>query len=101
METRLRLVLVRAGSPKPVTQFNVYDDENRFVGRLDMAYPSERVGVEYDGEHHFERRAHANDRRRHNGLARAGWTLLYFTAADVYQRPELIVAQVARVISTA
>ena len=94
METRLRLVLVLAGLPRPVTQFEVLGDDGRLVGRLDLGYPEVRLGVEYDGDQHRELRAHTADMRRQNALARAGWLVLRYAAGDVFRRPELIVAQV-------
>jgi hypothetical protein len=52
METRLRLGIVLSGLPEPVVQHDVLDRRGRFVARLDLAYPTKRVGLEYDGDHH-------------------------------------------------
>ncbi len=52
-ETELRLLLVRAGLPRPVTQIPVADNAGRIVRRIDMGWPHWMVGVEYDGEQHF------------------------------------------------
>jgi hypothetical protein len=38
-ESRLRLILVAGGLPRPVTQYEVRDAADVFVARLDMAYP--------------------------------------------------------------
>jgi len=42
--TELRLLLVRDGLPRPVTQIRVGRR------RVDMGWPEWKVGVEYDGE---------------------------------------------------
>ncbi|HVW81315.1 MAG TPA: 16S rRNA (uracil(1498)-N(3))-methyltransferase [Mycobacteriales bacterium] len=55
METRLRLLLVRNGLPRPVSQFEVRRLDGRFVARLDLAYPDHLVAVEYDGSQSLER----------------------------------------------
>src|SRR2546425_688746 len=49
METRLRMLLVLAGLPRPEAQVPVHDRYGRFVGRPDLFYPELRLGLEYDG----------------------------------------------------
>jgi hypothetical protein len=95
-ESRLRLILIGGGLPRPVTQYEVYDGD-RFVARLDLAYPEKRVGIEYDGDQHRSRAVFRNDVRRLNDLRARGWTVLRFTAADMYERHK-IVAIVAQVL---
>jgi very-short-patch-repair endonuclease len=92
-ETRLRLVLVGGGLPRPVSQFEVRDRANRFVARLDLAYPGHRLGVEYDGDQHRTRAGFRNDLRRLNELRACGWTVLRFTATDLHD-PDRVVAMV-------
>jgi uncharacterized protein DUF559 len=67
----------------------------RFLGRVDLAWPEQRVAVEFDGEVHRDRRIFVDDLRRQNGLVLAGWTVLRFTSADVLGLPEAVV-RVAR-----
>lgn len=88
MESRLRVLLVEGGLPRPDVQLWVGDR------RLDLAYRQARLGIEYDGDGHRERLS--DDNRRQNWLLAQGYVLLRFTAADVYQRPAAIVAQVAQ-----
>jgi very-short-patch-repair endonuclease len=61
---------------------------------LDLAYVLQRLGVEYDGEHHFEDRAVRKDVRRQNALRSLGWSLLRFNADDVVDHPGRLVAEV-------
>ena len=91
METRLRWLLVQAGLPRPEVQSDLIDRDGRFVGRADLYFPAARLVIEYDGGNHRERLI---DDDRKNLLLNAGFNLLRFTAADVYQRPEVVVAQV-------
>src|SRR6266851_5505176 len=92
METRLRLLLVIAGLPRPEAQVSIRDDQGRFLGRPDLLYRIERLAIEYDGGNHRHRLA--DDNRRQNGLIGAGVRVLRFTAADVYGAPDAVVNQV-------
>ena len=94
METRLRLLLAAGGLPPPALQHQVRDDAGRCVARLDLAYVDARLGIEYDGEHHWEPRAVRKDLLRQNALRALRWTLLRFTADDVLRHPKRLVAQV-------
>lgn len=92
METRLRMVLVIGGLPRPKAQVSIHDRWGRFVGRPDLYYEGARLGIEYDGAVHREMLA--EDNRRQNRLLDAGVRLLRFTAGDVLHRPDLVVLQV-------
>ena len=92
METRLRWLLLEAGLPSPEVQTDLHDRENRFVGRADLYYPSARLVLEYDGGNHRDRLV--SDDRRQNLLINAGFRVLRFTASDVHQHPDVVVAQV-------
>lgn len=94
METRLRLVLARAGLPAPVLQYPVWGGDGTCVARLDLAYVEARLGIEYDGECHWEPRAVRKDLLRQNALRALRWSLLRFTADDVLRHPKRSVAQV-------
>jgi very-short-patch-repair endonuclease len=92
METRLRMLLVLSGLPRPQTQVPLHDRHGRFLGRPDLYYADQRLGVEYDGGVH--RNFLAEDNRRQNRLVHAGIRLLRFTAGDLLQSPQAVVAQV-------
>jgi hypothetical protein len=59
-------------------QWTVRDASGRFVARLDLAFPSIRLGVEaHSRAFHFGRQAEAADERRDLRLAALGWEVLY------------------------
>jgi very-short-patch-repair endonuclease len=99
METRLRLLLVLNGLPRPQTQVRIHDGHGRFLGQPDLYYPVQRLGLEYDGGTH--RDSLVEDNRRQNRLLNAGVRLLRFTAADVHRDPDAIVAQVRAALAAA
>jgi len=92
METRLRMVLVLAGLPRPEVQGSIHDDQGHPLGRADLLYRVQRLAVEFDGGNHRDRLV--DDNRRQNGLIGAGFRLLRFTAADVYRYPDSVAMQV-------
>ena len=92
MESRLRMLLVLGGLPRPQAQVSLYDSRDRFVGRPDLYYSDQRLGIEYDGVVH--RTTLAADNRRQNRLLAAEFRLLRFTADDVRENPESVTAQV-------
>jgi very-short-patch-repair endonuclease len=67
------------------------------VGRVDFAWPDQKVAVEYDGLWHADSKQFARDRRRLNRLREAGWTVVFVTAADLHDPPALI-ARIAAVL---
>jgi very-short-patch-repair endonuclease len=98
METRLRMLLINGGLPRPQAQVEIYDETGRFVGRPDLYYESRRLGIEYDGGTHRE--SLADDDRRQNLLLRAGVRLLRFTARDVLGSRDDVVRQVRDMLTT-
>ena len=96
-ETRLRLLLIRAGLPRPVTQIPVA--RNGVRRRIDMGWPQWNVGVEYDGEQHFtDAGNYADDIDRLEFLAERGWTIIRVSSRQLrFERPEII-ARVRRAL---
>jgi len=70
MESRLRMLLVLAGLPRPEVQVSIHDDQGRFLGRPDLLYSRQHLAIEYDGGSHRDRMV--DDNRRQNGLVGAG-----------------------------
>jgi G:T-mismatch repair DNA endonuclease (very short patch repair protein) len=96
-ETRLRLLMLRAGLPRPVAQFRVFDDDG-LIGRLDFAFPERKIAIEYDGAWHGERGQLTRDRQRLNRLAAAGWRVVFVTAEDMRNQARLV-RQLAAVLA--
>lgn len=81
-ETSLRLLLLRAGLPRPATQIPVTTDQGQ-VYYLDMGWEDLMVAVEYDGEHHrTDRCQYAKDNHRRETLERLGWIVIRVTVTD-------------------
>jgi very-short-patch-repair endonuclease len=92
-ETWLRLMLVRAGFPRPQTQIPICDEFGYPRYFLDMGWDEVMIAVEYDGDHHRERPVFTNDIVRSEYIAYRGWTHIRVVAGA---RPADIVNRVRR-----
>ena len=97
METRLRMLLVLNGLPRPEVQVTIRDDGGSFIGRPDLYYRDHRLAIEYDGDTH--RDSLVEDNRRQNRIQLAEIKLLRFTGADVLRRPDSVVTQVRNALA--
>ena len=94
-ETRLRLLLVQSGLPRPVTQIPVCNERGRVVRRIDMGWPEWMVGAEYDGEQHFTNPDdYSNDIDRLEFLAAKGWAIVRVSAKQLRCRRAAVVERV-------
>ncbi|MFC5381489.1 endonuclease domain-containing protein [Aquipuribacter nitratireducens] len=93
-ESRLRVLMVRGGLA-PVPQHEVRTPEGHFVARVDLAFPVEKVAVEYDGDHHrYDRTQWRSDLRRREALDALGWRVVVVTGADLLGRPDRVLTRV-------
>lgn len=99
METELRLAVVGAGLIEPIVQCPV-PDARRVVARLDLGWPDLRVGVEYDGAVHRERRQHSRDLARHNAFRALEWTV-FQVDARLLVRPQDWLHDLSRLVPSA
>jgi hypothetical protein len=98
METRLRLILVLRGLPRPEAQYAVLDNRRRQAVWLDLAYPEQRIGIEYEGADHTRPERVLRDAGRYTWLVDEGWRMYRFTKYEVYREPDDIFATIARAL---
>jgi len=93
LERELLALLRRAGL-NPVAQY-VVTAAGRFVARVDFALPGIRLAIECDGyDTHARRPGFERDREKAVLLQLAGWSLLPFTATQIRERPDWVIATV-------
>jgi len=98
LEARMLRLCREQGLRAPVCQHEVRHG-TRFVGRIDFAYPADRVAIEVDGyESHSSLDAFRRDRARQNQLVALGWTVLRFTWDDVVHHPGRVAKAVTGVL---
>jgi hypothetical protein len=97
METRLRLMIIRAGLPCPTVNADVFDQFGGWIARPDLAYPHLKIAIEYDGDHHrTDKQQWRRDRARDENLRHLGWVVITLTAADVLEHQDRTIARIAR-----
>ncbi|GGC53086.1 DUF559 domain-containing protein [Hoyosella rhizosphaerae] len=100
-ETYLRLLIIQAGFPRPVTQHVVCDASGTFLGRADLAWPEWKVAVEYEGAHHFtDSRQARRDALRSNAFMRSGWRVIRVLNEST-QHPSTLVAHIDETLRAA
>jgi hypothetical protein len=85
-ELDLLSVILEAGFPRPVPQFQVTAGGKVYL--LDYAYPETKIGLEYEGSDHATVSALHKDSQRVRKLQLAGWLILLFT--KVSTRHEIV-----------
>jgi Protein of unknown function (DUF559) len=98
-ERLVAILLAEAGLPRPVLQHEVVHEGRTY--RIDLAYPAERVAIEYDGAQHAELEVWESDHRRQNDVVLSGWTVLRYTRRMYLHEPERIVREVRHALAQA
>jgi hypothetical protein len=96
METRVRLLIVRAGLPYPRVNVDVFDaHDGSWLARPDFCYPAVKVAIEYDGDHHrTDKYQWRDDILRKEDLEDRGWRVIVLTADDVFVRPHVTIERI-------
>ena len=85
METLMLDVLRRHGLPPPVPQYEVRD-QGRFVARVDAAYPTARLAIEYQSyQEHVGPEPLVRDSRRRSRLKAVHWDVVDVTAPELQE----------------
>jgi very-short-patch-repair endonuclease len=88
-ETWLRLLIIRAGYPRPRTQIPVLSPDGRRWYYLDMGWEDLKLAVEYDGDHHrTDRKRFAYQIERAEDIHERGW--LVVTVAARHHRVDVL-----------
>ncbi len=90
METRSRLMFLRAGFPEPFVNEEIRDEIGSFLLEGDLVWRAQRVVGEYQGEHHASIKRRSADSNRASVAEDHDWTVLEIFSEDVHQRPRRI-----------
>jgi hypothetical protein len=102
-ESWCRVELSRAGLPVPIEQVSILDDDGRFIGRVDFAWPEFGIVLEFDGAVKYEAngsKALVAEKRREDRLRESGWTVVRCVWADLYGFDH-VAAEIRRAIARA
>jgi hypothetical protein len=83
-ETEVRLLLLDAGIPEPVVNLELTDEYGRFVARVDLAWPTWRLCLEYEGDgHRTDRAQFRSDITRRERIEDLDWRMIRVTDDDL------------------
>jgi hypothetical protein len=94
-ETRLRLLVVRAGIPEPVLNERLIHPSGRLL-IPDLGWPDYRVAAEYNGIHHDEPGERVHDLSRLDDFVDIGWSTVNVERKELAENPRSIVARLTR-----
>ena len=98
LETRLSRLLRRYHLPQPQRQVKVRDGQ-RFVGRVDFAYPELKIAIEVQSHRwHSSWGARCSDMDRLNRLQTLGWIIIQVTYEDLERRPDEVARRIRAAI---
>jgi hypothetical protein len=98
-ETRLRLLLLRAGLPEPVCGYPLVARDGSHIGWFDLAWPEQRVIAEYDGDQHrTSTEQYDRDITRFDRATEAGWRVVRVRARGLSGSPSHTVERVRRAL---
>lgn len=80
-----------AGFPEPWLNYLLHRTDGSFIARVDMAFPRERVVLEYEGDaHRSDKDVWARDIHRREDIEDLGWRVIRVTAADLRSPTRLL-----------
>lgn len=108
-ESRARLLFQDHGIPSPALQLDLFEPDGTFIGRVDFAWPDQKVIVEFDGmsKYREHRRpgesieeAVLREKRREDRLRAQGWLVVRMTWQDL-EHPGPFVARLRTLVARA
>lgn len=102
-ESKLERLLLRllegAGVERPEVQYEVRDDDGRFIARVDFAFPGVKLAIEADGrDYHYGHARWEQDLRRRSRLGAAGWRVIHITWQRLREDPQGVIEEIARAL---
>ncbi len=100
METKARLVFMRAGLPEALLNHDIHRAEDgAWIACADFVWLDQRVIVEFDGDQHrTDRRQWQRDIARRRLLREEGFEVIVITADDVLRFPHDLIAHLRRLL---
>lgn len=94
-ESLTRLLLVKAGFPRPQTQIPVLDEYGYVIARIDMGWAEWLVGVDFEGAHHWtDPKQRTWNVERCAKLPELGWIDVRLTSGMLHNNPRVVLDRV-------
>ncbi|MBT2474869.1 hypothetical protein J7E68_09880 [Microbacterium sp. ISL-103] len=99
-ETETRLLIVAGGLPEPVVQHEIHES-GVLIARSDMAYPSLKIAIEYEGDgHRTSREQWRRDIQRQRELEDRGWIVIRVTQLDLGDGGRMLIDHIRRAMAS-
>lgn len=99
-ESRLRMLLTRAGLPEPLINDATFDGDGNKLGTPDLKYEWARTVLEYEGEEHrVNKDRFRRDIFRRELFEDADWRVIRVVKNDVFDHPHAFVARTKRTLA--
>lgn len=96
-ETRLRLMLIRAGLPAPTPQLVIRNEYGQKIAKADLGYEAQKVAIFYDSELHREKSTWEFDAWANAQMAEMGWERFRVTA-QMMRSPGTLTRQIGSAV---
>ncbi|MFA1546674.1 hypothetical protein [Actinomadura chokoriensis] len=99
-ESRLRMLLVDAGLPRPLASRDVFSDWGVWLARPDLSYPAVKIAIEYEGLHHQQDPAQYSRDIEHDGRRiDDGWVVVRVNKDGLFRTPRQVVNRVRKALA--
>lgn len=99
-ETRLRMLLVDAGLPRPVANQDVVNNWGVWLARPDLSYPAVKIAIEYEGLHHQQDHGqYSRDIERDGRMIDDGWVVIRVNKDGLFRTPRQVVNRVRKALA--
>ncbi|MFA1538580.1 DUF559 domain-containing protein [Actinomadura monticuli] len=99
-ETRLRMLIVDAGLPRPVANQDVCNDWGVWLARPDLSYPAVKIAIEYEGLHHQQNYdQYSRDIERDGRMIDDGWIVIRVNKDGLFRNPRQVVNRIRKALS--
>ena len=97
-ETRLRLMLIRAGLPRPTPQLVIRNEYGEKIATADLGYEKQKVAIFYDSELHRDKSTWEFDAWANAQMAELGWERVRVTA-QMMRTPGTLLRQIGTALT--
>lgn len=96
-ETRLRLMLIRAGLPAPMLQLIILNEYGQKIATADLGYEKQKVAIFYDSHIHRDKSTWEFDAWANAQMAELGWERVRVTG-QMMRTPGTLIRQIGSAV---
>lgn len=99
-ETRLRILIVDAGLPRPLANQDVLNEWGVWLARPDLSYPALKIAIQYEGAHHQQDyEQYSYDIERDGRLIEHGWIVIRVNREGLFRHPATVLTRIRKALA--